>query len=303
MRAWQGPKEGTPGSWTPNVKAARGEYVYIATSDDTMPPDCLTELVAALDRHPDCDIAHCTLKPIDEHGQDLADVTNWWRDGSMFALSSGPLIDQPHVRRAPFDGLLQLLGGSVFVSITQLLIRRSLFDRIGYFTSAWGSVGDFNWSMRAGLVSNVVHVPTTWGGWRLHSAQATAAVKMTSPEHASRIDAMIEDAIAHCEPFLEPAVRGQLRSEWVPEAASLRRLINTIGSRAGESVASRRAKLLRDFCQSGTAREYVTDRLLQRSPDSWVRSRLSAAGMATPLVVASTSSSAGRADAVANAKA
>src|SRR5688500_18943888 len=68
-RAWQGPREGTPGSWSPCVRAARGDYVYIATSDDTMPPDCLEKLVAALDAHPQCDIAHCALEPIDEQGR------------------------------------------------------------------------------------------------------------------------------------------------------------------------------------------------------------------------------------------
>ena len=100
-------------------------------------------------------------------------VSGWWSTRSVFALSSGPLLDRSHIRRAPFDGLLHLSGRSVYISITQLLIRRSLFDRIGLFESTWGSVGDFNWSMRAGLAASTVHVADTWGGWRLHAAQAT----------------------------------------------------------------------------------------------------------------------------------
>jgi GT2 family glycosyltransferase len=129
-----------------------------------MPPDCLEVLAAALDAHPDCDVAHCPLRPIDEYGHELTGLLEWWRHAA-FVQNSGALASRMHVRRAPFDGLLHLLGGSVYVSITQLLIRRSLFDRIGWFESTWGSVGDFNWSMRAGLVANTVHVPQTW---RLH---------------------------------------------------------------------------------------------------------------------------------------
>ena len=87
--------------------------------------------------------------------------------------------------------LLHLLGGSVYISITQLLIRRSLFDRIGLFETEWGSVGDFNWDMRAGLVANTLHVPHTWGGWRVHASQATAQVAFSSRQHEEKLDDMI----------------------------------------------------------------------------------------------------------------
>ena len=87
-------------------------------------------------------------------------------------------------------------------SITQLLIRRSLFDRIGYFNSRWGSVGDFKWNMRAGLVTNTVHVPDTWAGWRIHASQATARNDFMSAAHARKIDEMIDDAIERSRALL-----------------------------------------------------------------------------------------------------
>ena len=95
MQAWQGPREGTPGSWSPCISQARGEYVYIATSDDTMPPDCLEKLVAALDAYPECDVAHCRLMPIDEHGREVSKLSHWWWNQSVFAQSSGQLLEQP----------------------------------------------------------------------------------------------------------------------------------------------------------------------------------------------------------------
>jgi glycosyltransferase involved in cell wall biosynthesis len=283
-RAWQGPRAGTPGSWTPCVRQARGDYVYIATSDDTMPGDCLEKLVAALDAHPECDIAHCPLNPIDEHGRCVESISDWWRSGSMFADSSGDLLTRPHIRRAPFDGLLHLLGGSVYVSITQLLIRRSLFDRIGYFESTWGSIGDFNWSMRAGLVANVIHVPDTWGGWRVHSSQATAGVDLKSAEHARRIDRMIDDAIARCGAQLDPVARDPVTSQWVHEAKALRTLLGEIGSRSRLSLLRRRSHLLRRTFGSSVAREYVVGRLCGRSLSEWVRRRLAALDFGTVLL-------------------
>ena len=184
MRAWQGPREGTPGSWSPCIRRASGKYVYVATSDDTMAIDCIEKLTAALEQHPDCDLAHCLLKTIDANGNECP---NPWSQHSTFAKSSGPLLHHTHIRRAPFDGLLHLSGEIVYMSITQLLIRRSLFERIGEFSGRWGSVGDFHWEMRAGLVANTIHVPDTWGGFRMHPIQATAAVNVYSakplPQH------------------------------------------------------------------------------------------------------------------------
>jgi hypothetical protein len=265
MRAWQGPREGTPGSWTPCVRQASGEYVYIATSDDTAAPDCLEKLVTALDAHPECDLAHCPLKVIDETGNATSD---WWSDCSTFALSSGPLLFHPHLRKAPFDGLLHLLGKTVYISITQLLIRRSLFDRIGLFDSRWGSIGDFAWSMRAGLAANVIHVPDTWGGWRVHSGQATANAALGSPEYALKIDQMIEDVIEHCPQFLLPQLCKRLRS-WAARGADLRRFLAEI-PRPRTPLQKTTFLSGRILTGSLAAREYGRLRLRkERPPSDW----------------------------------
>src|SRR6267142_6232334 len=66
LRAMQGPREGPYPAWNECLRQTKGEFVYIATSDDTMAPDCLEKMVSALDQHPECDLAHCPLVIIDE---------------------------------------------------------------------------------------------------------------------------------------------------------------------------------------------------------------------------------------------
>lgn len=192
VRIQQKPKEGLYANWNNCIRECRGEYVYIATSDDTMAPDCIAKLVAALDAHSDCDLAHCPMRVIDGEGREAFD---WWSPGSIFARSSGKWRTLPHKRIAPLDGLICLLGDNVYSSVTQLLIRRSLFDRVGPYRPDWGSVGDFHWNLKAGLAASAVHVPDTWGGWRMHESQATAAVNFGSEEHDRKIDAMIADVL------------------------------------------------------------------------------------------------------------
>lgn len=280
---WQGPREGTPGSWTPCIQQARGDYIYVATSDDTMPPDCLEKLVAALEAHPDCDIAHCRLRMIDEQGHDTE--SEWWPTESTFARSSGKLLQRPHIRRAPYDGLLHLFDSSVYVSVTQLLIRRSLFNRIGLFKSQWGSIGDYNWNMRAGLAANTIHVPGTWGGWRVHSNQATAGAAIGSLEHSDKLRRMIDDAIASSEntlapQFLNPLRRTRKLGEFVRE---IERLSNPL---------QRRIFIIRSLLAgSAAARTYIWSKAGLFGVNPWpqaavdlVRKWLQDAGMAEVLV-------------------
>ena len=201
----QAPREGLYPNWNQCVRRARGEYVYIATSDDGMAPDCLEKMVSALERHPECDAAHCKLVVVDENGAPL--TNQWWLEG-LFGRSLPDLVDRAHIRKAPYDGLLCLLGEQVYYSITELLFRRSLFARIGQFEADWGSVSDFNWYMRVGLVANIVHVPDTWATWRVHSKQATDFAVLRTSGHQQKVDQMIEAAAACLRAADGPRGRG-----------------------------------------------------------------------------------------------
>lgn len=247
IRVSQAPREGMYANWNNCIRLARGEFIYIATSDDTMADNCLEKMVAALDHNSDCDLAHCPMRVIDHNG-DLG--PDWWTGSSLFARSSGDLLHRPHKRHAPFDGVLCMLGDNIYSSVTQLLTRRSLFDKIGYYRTDWGSLGDFHWNLRAGLVASTVHVPDTWGGWRMHPSQATAAVKLNSPEHQAKIDAMIDDVIGDTESANLPATNQESFQELEARARELR---HHLREHAHLSKAARRMFLIRAILSGGSA--------------------------------------------------
>jgi glycosyltransferase involved in cell wall biosynthesis len=206
--------------WNECVQRAQGRYVYIATSDDTMALDCLEKMVAALEEHTECDLAHCSLRLIDAKGDPSTEQT--WPDITVFAHGAATLVNKRHVRRAPYDGLLHLTGSMVYLSISQLLIRRSLFARIGGFDTRWGPMGDRNWEMKAGLVANTVHVPDTWAAWREYPTNASAAMTCHSSEYCRNIEEMIEDAVVKCESFLAPEVVPGLKDHWLRWSGEMR---------------------------------------------------------------------------------
>jgi hypothetical protein len=261
----QAPREGMYPNWNQCVRRARGEYVYIATSDDGMAPDCLEKLVAALQRRKDCDVAHCNLVVVDEQGVPLAN--QWWLEG-LFGRSMPELADRPHVRMAPYDGLLCLLGEQVYYSITELLFRRSLFSRIGHFESRWGSVSDFHWYMRVGLAANTVHVPDTSATWRVHAKQATDFGTLRTPEHQEKVDEMIADALRVCEPYLDPAVVAGLRSRWLELTHEMRAYYRGLGHRP--NAVDRRVFQIARLLDGPATRSEVVGRLLgkPRWPDT-----------------------------------
>ena len=200
-------------SWNRCVSMARGKYVYIATSDDTMASNCLESLASALEQNEDCDLGHCPLRIIDEAGEQVSEPA--WPGCTAFLSGLPDLAGRSHVRRAPYDGLLHLSGDMVYLSVTQLLIRRSLFSKIGGFEARWGSMGDRNWEMKAGLVANTVHVPETWASWRIYPHQASSSLDVYSSTHGKNIDEMIEDAVMKCTPLLSPSIVHGLETEWM----------------------------------------------------------------------------------------
>ncbi len=208
--------------WNQCIEKAQGKYVYIATSDDTMAPDCLEKMVSALEAHPECDLAQCSLFAIDAAGRPLANQS--WRDATVFARGLPEWLERRHIRWAPYDGLLHLTGCMVSLSITQLLIRRSLFSLIGGFETRWGAIGDRNWEMKAGLVANTIYVPNTWATWRLHAANASAnsSQNVHSADYTRKIEEMIADALAKCEPQLPAPVVAGLKDHWLEHSREMR---------------------------------------------------------------------------------
>jgi hypothetical protein len=148
-------------------------------------------MVKALDEHPECDLAHCKLKIIDEHGNPHPTL-NW--DKFYCTAYFGDLIDQKHIRLAPHDGLLHCGVKTVYTSITQLLIRRRLFDRIGLFLTGYGSIADFEWEMRASLVANTIHIPEYLATWRVHREQGTDTDFLESSIHRDQLLKLIDHA-------------------------------------------------------------------------------------------------------------
>ena len=190
----QAPK-GLYESWNRCLKQVTGDFVYIATSDDSMRPDALEKMVGALSEHPECEICDSQLDMVDQSGDSIPGI----EDRLLIYRYLGELKDKKHIRRRPHDGLVYLTANPVYTSITQILFRRSLLERVGLFKTNWGSKCDYEWGIRASLSTNTVYLPDKLSTWLRHDQQATAQ-KASYPAHLARLE-MAHSAIDSIQDF------------------------------------------------------------------------------------------------------
>ncbi|MDB5150049.1 MAG: glycosyl transferase family 2, partial [Mucilaginibacter sp.] len=126
----QKPARGIYDAWNEGIKLTKGEYIYIATSDDLFTPDFLDKMVNVLEANPDCSIAHCCLNIIDEGGEPTESQWHDWEKVKFY----GDHIYQYHKRMAPYDAIVHFGWSTVYTSIVQLLIRKDLFEQVGFFS-------------------------------------------------------------------------------------------------------------------------------------------------------------------------
>jgi hypothetical protein len=195
VSASQAPRKGIYAAWNCMLQECVGEFIYIAPSDDTMSPGCLEKMVTTLEAHPDCDVCQCGLQMIDREGNPMTgDNGGLCWEKLANASYFGDQLKTPHVRQAPHDGMVALAYGTAWTSMTQVLIRRTLFDKVGLFPTNWDAVGDAAWQMKAGLVANVVYIPEKLATWRYYEGQGSGRVHQKALEqgwmHQMGLDAL-----------------------------------------------------------------------------------------------------------------
>jgi hypothetical protein len=182
MEISQARKEGMYANWNNCLNKARGEFVYIATSDDTMEPQCLQLLTEALREFPQCDIATCNVDAIDEQGKLIAPL----RQTQAPEIFLGKILEQRHLRYAPHDVPIMAGMDCLPVSVTGAMFRRTVFDKVGLFSDGFGSAGDYHWHMQAAFCCHKVHIPQTLATWRIHGHQATVQAPTVEQSFRSR---------------------------------------------------------------------------------------------------------------------
>jgi len=179
FRLYQVPQDGLYTALNRGMELARGEFLHIATCDDTMAPEFLTEMLKACDQCPEAGIAVCDLLFIDRNGDKLlpADLIGHLTARATENLLSldtvrtsvpGEICRHLNYRPVPHDCLLHFAGRSVYCSLTQLVVRMSSIKAVAPFETKIGSTADYEWLLRLTACAGSVHLPRKLAMWRYH---------------------------------------------------------------------------------------------------------------------------------------
>lgn len=164
IRVLRQPNRGGAAALNEGIRSARGEWIAWLSADDAWEAQKLERQVDLVRRQPDVGLVYTDYVYIDAHGSSLS--------REHFPLPSTP------------RGVLLKLIRRCFVNGSSTLIRKDVFDRIGFYDEGDRLTPDWDFFLRAATVVKFSHVPEPLVRYRIHAAQTSA--KRASMERASR---------------------------------------------------------------------------------------------------------------------
>jgi glycosyltransferase involved in cell wall biosynthesis len=202
FRLHQLSREGVYAALNRGIELSAGDFIHIATCDDTMHPEFLAELLEAFTICPEAGIAACDVALINRDSHeltptDMADILPSESINDVLALEvvrSYPATRKLNYRPPPHDCFLHFSAKSVYFSLTQLLIRAAVVRSTDPFDNTVGSIADLGWLVRLTNLVGTVHVPRKLTKWRFHGNQVSVE---TDSSHLFRLKTVLESALPH----------------------------------------------------------------------------------------------------------
>ncbi len=152
--------------WNRGISLARGEYVWIAESDDAADPRFLETLVPLLDENPAVGLAYCASKLIDGEGSHVGDSLAHTYDldpTRWTAAYTNNGVDE--IRR-------YLVHKNTIPNASAVLVRRSILLRTLPIDDSFRLCGDWLHWCKVLLRSDVAYVPEMLNYWRLETSNS-----------------------------------------------------------------------------------------------------------------------------------
>lgn len=153
--------------WNKGVDLARGQYIWLAESDDYADPTFLEQLTAKLDANPGVGVAYCQIWMVDQDDKPLneprynwveLDRERWWSD----YVAPG----REELRFFATGNLISNASGAVF--------RKDVYQRVGGPDAGMRLCGDWMFWIRMLLASDAAFVAQPLNYWRCHARTVRA---------------------------------------------------------------------------------------------------------------------------------
>lgn len=152
--------------WNKGLEKARGEYIWIAESDDYAAPIFLETLVAFLDSNPQVGLAYCQSYIVDEKSNILK--TNHWRTDEL----SRTRWQDDFINNGIDECKEYLCTKNTIPNASAVLFRKNLLNKVGITEQEMSLCGDWMTWIKVLFKSNIAYSSQILNYYRNHCSSA-----------------------------------------------------------------------------------------------------------------------------------
>src|SRR5690606_35846797 len=158
-------------NWNNSVRHAKGSYIKFLFQDDTLDPDCISQMMQAALQNPNIGLVFCRRRFIYDHLDDQKE--KWLSTYRHVHKSWGSLKPvQPGRQLLKDPGLLQVPRNKIGEPPV-VLLNKKVFETVGYFSTELHQALDYEFWYRVCTQFDVAFVDKELVSFRLHDQQAT----------------------------------------------------------------------------------------------------------------------------------
>ena len=143
------------------LSAATGKYIAFLDSDDRWLPEKLARQVAFMEQYPEFGLTHTFSKVITENGEPNLAATQEWHLDYLRTVKRG----------YSYEALTQYC----LMFLSTVIIRTDLVARVGFMDNSIPAFEDWDWYLRAALVTSIGILQEDLTDYRLHDENTTHA--------------------------------------------------------------------------------------------------------------------------------
>jgi glycosyltransferase involved in cell wall biosynthesis len=196
VRLFQVPRAGMLAGFNECFRRVRGEFVYVATADDTADPLLLETMVSLSHRFPDVKMFSCNYTMIDEQGKPIDPTAAPYQAAGVGINGEeiyGDWLRRDHRRHGPSEFVATCVGSHVWTTFTSIVFRASLLQDTGLMSENKTSMADIEWALRVCLFTDTVHIARPLATFRIYPSQSTQRLDFARIAHLQA--QMIQDTL------------------------------------------------------------------------------------------------------------
>jgi len=158
---------GLPGNFNRGLQLSRGEIVWAISADDCLADrTALGRAIQIFETHASAGMVWSSAVPFEPGGGKIS----WCDHGDREFVWRAPTLAEKLLTHNP-------------VCAPTVVVRRTVFDRIGWWPENLVFVGDWYFWFRVGFILDAVYTPEPLAKYRMHSANMTTAYRGPRQHH------------------------------------------------------------------------------------------------------------------------